>query len=325
MTRIPDMKTSRTEAAKEIGQYYPGTATPSPGGVGETDLHGPGESGLEAGVLDPKHRPVQVWGLGLMGLSLASGLREQGFTVFGRDQNPEAEAFASEQGVHIGVVQDPGWCVIAVPPDAVDAALADAWPHLGADTVVTDLTSVKGSVLPRLAELPPTMPVVSSHPMAGNEQGGRLHFRPDLFRDRLWALIPVPGHPVPWGAMATLVGPLGVQLTVVEGDHHDRIAAITSHLPYVSALALSSLLGSLPDEGRGLLGPGFLGATRTAQAPSALWTEILLANREPVSDALRALRRELRGWERALRFGSGSDLRRRIEAVRVRRRALSGG
>jgi len=111
---------------------------------------------------------------------------------------------------------------------------------------------------------------------------------------------------------------------VVEGDFHDRIAAVTSHLPYVSALALSNLLGSLPDEGRSLLGPGFLGATRTAQAPSALWTEILLANRGPVSEALRAFRRELESWERALRTGSGPELYRRIEAVRGRRRALSG-
>ena len=323
MTRTANLGTSLNTISQEPAPYYTAGVT-RPLESPETDtLLG---EGLAANIPSPSlhRRPVQIWGLGLMGLSLATALVAAGFRVFGRDADPEAESFAMAQGVHIGVVESPGWCVIAVPPDAVAGALSDALGHLAPDTVVTDLTSVKGSILPRLAELPPTMPVVSSHPMAGNEQGGRLHFRPDLFRERLWALIPVPGRPVPWGAMAALVGPLGVQLTIVEGDHHDRIAAVTSHLPYVSALALSSLLGSLPDEGRGLLGPGFLGATRTAQAPSALWAEILMANRESVSDALRALRRELRGWERALESGSGPDLFRRIEAVRTRRRALSG-
>lgn len=317
MTRRSEPLTTPHDVLRERARYYPTPADPAPS-VDFLDREGERRD-------DPSSRPIQIWGLGLMGLSLATALLAEGFTVFGQDADEGAEAYARLQGVHIGIVRDPSYCVLAVPPDAVEAALAEAWPYLACDTVLTDLTSVKGRVLPLLSELPDSQPVVSSHPMAGNEQGGRLSFRPDLFRDRLWALIPVPGHPVPWGAMARLVGPLGARLTAVDGEHHDRIAAVTSHVPYVSALALSSLLASLPDEGRGLLGPGFLGATRTAQAPSALWSEILLANRESVTGALSALRRELKRWEDALDTGSSSELARRIEAVRVRRRALSGG
>lgn len=270
-------------------------------------------------------RAVQVWGLGLMGLSLATGLIDAGFVVYGRDIDPEAESFAAREGVHIGIAPDPGWCVIAVPPGAVAGVLAEAVAHIAPDTVVTDVTSVKGPVLPHLGRLPATLSVVSSHPMAGNEQGGYRHFRRDLYRDRVWALIAVDGRPVPWDAMARLVTPLGARLTALPADAHDRTAAFTSHLPYLSALALSSLLDRLPDGGRALLGPGFLGATRTAMAPSALWSQILSANQESVREALAALRQELAQWEQALAEAPAPVLEQRIEEVRARRRLLSAG
>jgi prephenate dehydrogenase len=270
-------------------------------------------------------RPVQIWGLGLMGLSLATGLIEAGFTVYGRDIDPDAEGFAAGEGVHIGLAPHPGWCVIAVPPEAFAGVLDEAMGHVAPDTVITDVTSVKGPVLPCLAMLPPMQPVVSSHPMAGNEQGGYRNFRRDLYRDRVWALIAVDHHPVPWRAMESLVRPLGARLTTLPAAEHDRIAAFTSHLPYLSALALSSVLERLPDQGRSLLGPGFLGATRTAMAPSGLWSQILAANHESVREALHALQQELAAWDEALAHASRPALEARIERVRRGRRRLSAG
>lgn len=266
---------------------------------------------------------VQIWGLGLMGLSLATGLLDHGFEVYGRDRAPEAERFAARQGVRIGRAAEPRWCVIAVPPEAVADVVEEVAPSLTEATVLTDLTSVKGPVLPHLARLPGRLPVVSSHPMAGNEQGGRENFRPTLHQDRLWALIPVEGHAVPWDAMRELVEPLGARLTTLPARDHDRIAAFTSHLPYLSALALSSVLERLPDSGRALLGPGFLSATRTAVAPSELWSQILLANHESVREALAALQGELAAWDQALEQASRPALEERIEAIRARRQVLS--
>jgi prephenate dehydrogenase len=263
---------------------------------------------------------VEVWGLGLMGLSLATALLQsgRGFRVYGVDRSSAVERFAARQGVTIGRAPVPGWVVLAVPPSAVASVVAEVAPGLPDGTVITDVTSVKGQVLPKLAALPRALCVVSSHPMAGRERGGAASFDPDLYRGRPWALIPVPGHPVPESAMRDLVEPVGARLITVPSSRHDRLAAVTSHLPYLSALALTAVAGRESDSAD-LVGPSFLGATRTAGSPPELWSEILSANRAEVLAALRAYRTELAEWEALLASESTDPLRERIGAVQALR------
>jgi len=259
---------------------------------------------------------VEIWGLGLMGLSLAAGLlaSDAPFTVYGRDQSPAAEAFAAKHGVHIGRAPHPGWIVIAVPPAAVRSVLAQITIPVSSTTVITDLTSVKNHVLPLLASLPAHCSVVSSHPMAGREHGGGVNFRRDLYAGRPWALVPVPGHPIPMDAMRRLVEPLGAHLSPVSGEGHDRTVARTSHLPYLSALALSAVAAGQPDQ-TALTGPGFLSATRTAAGPPDLWSEILASNRREVRAALQEYIAELEAWDALLIEDSTEPVRQRIAQV----------
>ncbi len=261
---------------------------------------------------------VEIWGLGLMGLSLAAGLLQAntGLAVYGVDANPAAEAYARRQGVRIGRAPHPRWVVVAVPPQAVADVLSAATPRLAPGTVVTDITSVKHHVLPALAALPGHLEVASSHPMTGRERGGGINFQPDLYRDRVWALIPVPGRPSPEGPLRALVEPLGARVVTLPAARHDRLAARTSHLPYVSALALTNLAREDRDTEH-LMGPGFLGATRTAAAPPELWSEILDANREELLAALHDYVAELTTWEAALSSLPIDQLRTRIQAIQA--------
>ncbi len=259
---------------------------------------------------------VEIWGLGLMGLSLAVGLMqsEGAFTVYGMDSSADACEHAARQGVHIGPAPRPRWVVMAVPPLAVASALSAATPRLEPGTVVTDLTSAKYHVLPALAALPPQLRVVSSHPMTGRERGGGRNFQANLYADRTWALIPVPGRPCPEEEMRALVEPLGARVLTVPASRHDRLAARTSHLPYLSALALTAVASRDPDAAS-LMGPGFLGATRTAAAPPDLWSEILDANRDELLSALHDYLAELATWEEALSSMPPDHLRTRIQAI----------
>lgn len=263
---------------------------------------------------------VEIWGLGLMGLSLAVGLMrsEQEFTVYGMDSSAAARAHAARRGVRIGPAPRPRWVVLAVPPAAVAPVLATATARLQPGTVVTDLTSVKHHVLPELAALPSSLRVASSHPMTGRERGGGQNFQATLYADRIWALIPVPGRESPEAEMRALVEPLGARLVTVPAARHDRLVARTSHLPYLSALALSAVAHGDPDAPT-LMGPGFLGATRTAAAPPALWSEILDANRDELVAALHDYVVELTAWETALSSLSTEHLRTRIQTIRQMR------
>ncbi len=263
---------------------------------------------------------VEIWGLGLMGLSLAAGLMQsdQAFTVYGMDSSAAARTHAAAQGVHIGRAPRPRWVVLAVPPLAVVPVLAAATARLEPGTVVTDLSSVKQHVLPALAALPRQLRVASSHPMTGRERGGSQNFQATLYADRIWALIPVPGRESPEAEMRALVEPLGARLLTVPASRHDRLAARTSHLPYLSALALTAVAHGDRDTPT-LMGPGFLGATRTAAAPPELWSEILDANRDELLAALRDYVAELTTWEAALSSMPTDHLRTRIQAIQEMR------
>ncbi|MCL8209179.1 MAG: prephenate dehydrogenase/arogenate dehydrogenase family protein [Actinomycetia bacterium] len=264
-------------------------------------------------------RQVEIVGLGLMGLSLALALVAAGYVVYGRDRDPAAERFAGERGVHVGAAPAPACLVVAVPPDAVAEVVAARGATLPDGCVVTDLASVKGPVLPALAALEARLRPVSCHPMAGTEQQGPRAARADLYQGQPWAVVPVPGRPVPWDVLTPLVAAAGGRPVTVPAALHDRLVAYTSHLPYVLALALMGTLEQAPKGWRDLVGPGLVSATRTAGSPPGLWRQILGANRGAVLEALGAFRREVEAWEQILREDPDS-LEARITTLQERRR-----
>jgi prephenate dehydrogenase len=259
---------------------------------------------------------LEVVGLGLMGLSLAWRLQAAGWDVWGVDVDAEAVAWAESLGIRAGPAPDADWTVLAVPLSALPTAVDEVARRARPGRLVTDLTSVKGPVLPLMAALPRTLRVISSHPMAGSESGGYRAARPDLYTGRLWAAVPVPGHEPPWDALAQLVAPLGARITRIDGAEHDRVAAFTSHLPYVVSLMLSQTALEGPAGLERLVGPAFQSATRTAASPPGLWSEILAANRDAVLTALETLAEEMGRWQTLLREADRGELEEAIRRAR---------
>jgi prephenate dehydrogenase len=264
-------------------------------------------------------RAVEVIGLGLMGASLAWRLADAGWTVYGCDPDPDALAWAADHDIRPGPAARPDWIVIAVPipavPGVVDAVARRAHPGL----LVTDLASVKGPVLEALARLPAEVRVVSSHPMAGNEGQGHRMARQDMYQGRIWAAVPVPGRPAPWAELEELVRPTGAVLTRLTADEHDRLAAYTSHLPYLVAMMLSHVVAMGPPGVERLVGPGLLSATRTAGSPPALWRDILDANRSNVVAALARFEEEVTRWKAILATASPDALAEHLDTIRTSR------
>lgn len=263
---------------------------------------------------------IEVLGLGLMGLSLALALRRAGWDVFGVDPDPVACHRAEEAGVHIGPARSPDWVLAAVPPPALASTLAEASRRGRGPVLLTEITSVKGPVMPLLAALPRRFGVVASHPMAGRELEGGAGAVPDLYQGRLWAAIPVPGREPPRPALGDLVEAVGSELVwVPDAVRHDAAVAVTSHLPYLVALMLSRAAGEVPF-GPDLAGPGLLAATRTAESPTGLWSTILEANRTEVAAALGRLLGEATRWKEILEASDETTLRAAVEEARSQTR-----
>ena len=279
---------------------------------------------------------IAVLGVGLIGGSVALAARERlGAEVAGWDPSPDALDAAVARGALdracVGVADAVGGAeaVFAAAPVArldalVDAALAAA----PADCVITDVGSTKRAVVaghedPRF---------VGGHPLAGAETAGVVHARADLFDGATWYLTPGPTTSgILYERLHRLLRAIGARPAAIDADTHDRVLAAVSHLPHVLANVLvaqaATTLGTGGERwvGGSVSGPSFRDATRVAGAPSAIWTDIYLANRDAllheldgVIERLRAVRDSLHGADAtaiaAWNDGAAADRRALLES-----------
>src|SRR5450755_4631614 len=276
---------------------------------------------------------IAVIGVGLIGGSVALAARERlGATVSGQDRSPQALQDALARGAldracaTIGEAVDGVQAVfVAAPVGALPALVDEALAAAGADCVVTDVGSTKRAVV--AAHDDPRF--VGGHPLAGAENAGVEHARADLFEHATWYLTPRSSTSgVLYERLHRLLHGLGAQPTAIDADTHDRVLAAVSHLPHVLANVLvSQAAGTLEagDERLPATGPSFRDATRVAGAPSAIWTDIYVSNRDALAAGLDDTISRLVAVREALAAGDADRITAWNEqAAADRRRLLEG-
>ena len=247
---------------------------------------------------------VHVVGTGLLGTSVALGLRATGVEVTLDDLDPATLAAAVARGAGRADPTGAGArvVIVAVPPAAVaDVVIASLAAH--PEATVTDVASIKARPLRRLREAGADLArVVGGHPLAGREVSGPAGARDDLVADRVWVLTPSPEtEPARVAEVTALVERLGAVPVVLDPEAHDRAVALTSHTPQVLASLLASRLAEAEAGDVAISGQGLRDVTRVAASDPSLWTEILGANAGPVADVLDALADDLERVRASLR------------------------
>jgi prephenate dehydrogenase len=237
---------------------------------------------------------IAVIGVGLIGGSIALAARERlDVEVAGHDASAEALHQARERGAVDRVcetiadaVADAEAVFVAVPVGALSGAVGEALAAAPASCVVTDVGSTKRAVVAAHAD--PRF--VGGHPLAGAETAGVQHARADLFEGATWFLTPTPTTSgMLYERLHRLLRSLGARPAAIEPDTHDTILATVSHLPHVLANVLVTQAAralAAGDERLPATGPSFRDATRVAGAPSAVWTDIYLSNRDALADEI---------------------------------------
>ncbi len=255
----------------------------------------------------PVAGPVLIIGSGLLGASVGLALRRAGVATYLEDADPDAVRVAVERGAGEGsAITDPRIVVVAVPPGAAGAVIAEASRRFP-DATITDVTSVKAQPLGEAVALgADAARVIGGHPLAGREVSGPAGARPDLFDDRVWVVAPMdagePRRADDVGALARTCGALPVRMSPAE---HDRAVAVTSHAPQVVSSLLAARLLEVDEEAVAVSGQGLRDMTRIADSDPALWRAILAANSERVADVLSALADDLQAVVADLRAGDG--------------------
>jgi prephenate dehydrogenase len=273
---------------------------------------------------------LAVVGTGLIGASVALAARRAGVEeVRGFDPDAAALELAAERGAVdaaaslADAVGDAELTVVAAPVARLAESVAAV---LGATSgTVTDVGSTKSGVV-RAADGDERF--IGGHPVCGSEARGPANARAELFEGATWFLTPVARtSPERYRVLHSFVSSLGAVPVAVDAEAHDRLVALTSHLPHALANLLVNQAGATRIEGHEPLdaaGGSLRDMTRVAGANPRIWIDIFLENAAAVRDALGEHRRRIEQLEAALAEGDAGFLARWIaEASQNRRRMLA--
>jgi prephenate dehydrogenase len=242
---------------------------------------------------------VAIVGVGLIGGSFALALRKSGFAgpILG-----VSSPATLERALAAGVITEALPLAEAVsradlvflsqPIAQIIAVLPEVERYARPGTLVTDAGSTKRQIVEQAARIFTKAQFLGGHPMAGKESRGVESADADLFRDRSYILTPGSEDELRTDAARTfceVIVNIGARLVVINAEMHDRVVALTSHLPQLLSTALASMLekGNLSkDSLYRVAGPGLRDQTRLAMSSFDVWKDILETNNDGIAEAL---------------------------------------
>ena len=280
---------------------------------------------------------IAILGVGLIGGSIGLAARRRaGARVCGYDPDPRACAAAIDLGAIDERAPDVAAAVAgarvvfaAAPVGVLAETVREALEHAGDDCVVSDVGSTKLA----LEEARRDPRFIGGHPLAGSHTAGVAHAREDMFEEATWYLCPADNITEGlYERLHDLIVHFGAEPIPVDADMHDRLMATVSQLPHVLAnvlveqLAAASRDDDQPASTRTLgVGPSFRDATRVAGSNTTIWTDIYLANREALIEAIEQAMLGLEDVRAMLTRADADALAAWNERARAARTTLWGG
>jgi cyclohexadieny/prephenate dehydrogenase len=280
---------------------------------------------------------VALIGIGLIGSSLARALRRDspGTVIVACARRSETLATVRRLELADETTDDPARAaagadlvVIATPLSAYAEIGARIAPALQPGAILTDVGSVKQAVIRDLQpHVPPGVHFVPGHPVAGTEHSGPEAGFAELFRGRWCILIALPETaPEAVAAVGRMWERFGTRVVTMSADHHDKVLAVTSHLPHLIAYTIvgtaTDLEDSLKSEVIQFSASGFRDFTRIAASDPVMWRDVFLNNREAVLEVLQRFNEDLTALQRAIRWGEGDKLQDLFTRTRAIRRSI---
>lgn len=285
----------------------------------------------------PLFNRLALIGVGLIGSSIARAARAQGAvrSIVATARSAATRRRVAELGLADQVVESNAAAVagadlviVCIPVGVCGEVAKEVGRHLMAGAVVSDVGSVKGSILREMApHLPPTVHFVPAHPVAGTEYSGPDAGFAELFVNR-WCIL-TPAANADQQAVERLAAfwrALGANVETMTAEHHDLVLAVTSHLPHLIAYTIVGTADELSQVTRSEVlqfsAGGFRDFTRIAASDPTMWRDVFLANKDAVLEMLGRFNEDVAALTRAIRRGDGEALFNHFTRTRAIRRGI---
>ncbi len=285
----------------------------------------------------PHFERVALIGLGLIGSSLAHAMKRGHLAteIVGYARSEATRARAMELGFVDRVEESAGAAaegadlvVLCTPVGIVGAVAQEIAPHLAKGAILTDVGSVKASLIEDVGpHVPEGIHFIPGHPISGTEKSGPDAGFAELFDGRWCILTPVEGSD---GAavekLTTFWEACGSKVDIMDAKHHDLVLAITSHLPHLIAYNIVGTADDLETVTKSEVikysAGGFRDSTRLAASDPTMWRDVCLNNRDAILEMFGRFSEDLAAMQRAIRWGDGDALFNLFTRTRDIRRSI---
>lgn len=266
---------------------------------------------------------VTLIGIGLIGSSLSHVMRRENLAneiaISSRSKETldRAKELSLGDSYHLDAseaVADADLVIVCTPVGACEAVAKAIASSLKEGAIVTDVGSVKASVMNQMTpHLPKTVHFVPGHPIAGTEYSGPDSGFASLFEKRWCVLTPEAGtDEKAVSSLSDFWKKCGSMVEVMEASHHDLVLAITSHLPHLIAYNIVGTADDLAKDSKSEIikfsASGFRDFTRLAASDPTMWRDVALHNKDAILETLGRFSEDLSALQRAIRRGDGDQL-----------------
>jgi cyclohexadieny/prephenate dehydrogenase len=285
----------------------------------------------------PIFERLALIGVGLIGSSIARAARAEGVvrSIVATARSGATRRRVAELGIadqvtetNAAAVAGADLVIVCVPVGQCGAVAAEIGAHLKPGATISDVGSVKSSVIKDMGpHLPAGIHFVPAHPVAGTEHSGPDAGFAELFVNRWCILTPPEGADAESvERLATFWRALGANVETMSAEHHDLVLAITSHVPHLIAYSIVGTADDLQTVTRSEVmkfsAGGFRDFTRIAASDPTMWRDVFLHNKDAVLEVLGRVNEDVSALARAIRWGDGDALFNLFTRTRAIRRGI---
>ena len=290
-------------------------------------------------VTEKKFKTVAIIGGGLIGSSLAHSIRENhlcdNLKIFDSkaDVRKKLKEIFNSQEIYENLnetVTEADLVFLCIPVGSMRDVAKKISNLLKKGCILTDTGSTKNSVINDVNPyIPMNVNFIPSHPLAGTEYSGPKSGFSSLFENRYWLIV----NDKKTGQtkkLANFFESLGSIVETVSAEYHDKILAITSHLPHLIAYTIvgtaSDLETDLKNDVIKFSASGFRDFTRIAASDPIMWRDVFLNNSEAVLEMLQRFNEDLSDLQKAIRKKQGQKLHSFFSRTRsIRKKIIEAG
>lgn len=283
------------------------------------------------------YNTVAIIGGGLIGSSLLLSIKENCLckTIKIYDSNSDVreklKKIIEPDNIFTNIeetVKNSDLVVLCIPVGSMKETAKKISKILKVGCILTDTGSTKSSVIDDIkSHLSEKTFFIPSHPLAGTENSGPEAGFANLFKGKYWVIVPY--CPIPIGIMEDFrkfLSGTGAIVETMKPDYHDKILAITSHLPHLIAYTIVGTATDLEDQTKHdvvrFSATGFRDFTRIASSDPIMWRDVFLNNKEAVLEMLQRFSEDLTYLQRAIRWSEADKLEDLFTKTREIRRSI---